>query len=276
MTTSNPTSQQPAIVPLYPDGAPGSEDWDQKEQLSDIAWAGFKVARNVTQPTLTAYLPEPAKSRGTGIIVCPGGAWHFLAVEHEGIDVARWLNARGIAAFILKYRLIKTGDDYEKEMQTNMADRDRMASLLNPLRPLLLKDGQQAVNVVREKAIEWEVNADRIGMMGFSAGGSLAVNVALRNDIACRPDFTAAIYTADWDDAPVPPDATPMFILCAADDEMASPNSIRLYTEWRNAGKPAELHIYAKGGHGFGMLKNDLPTDMWIDRFVDWLDAQGF
>jgi acetyl esterase/lipase len=274
MNTSDATSEQPVIIPLYPDGAPGSEDWDQKEQYADIVWAGFEVVRNVTQPTLTAYLPELAKSQGTGIIVCPGGAWHFLAVEHEGVDVARWLNARGIAAFILKYRLIKTGDDYEKEMQANMADRDRMASLLKPLRPLLLKDGQQAVKVVREKAMEWGVN--RIGMMGFSAGGSLAVNVALKNDIACRPDFTAAIYAADWDDAPVPPDAAPMFILCAADDDMASPNSIRLYTEWRSSGKPAELHIYAKGGHGFGMLKNDLPADMWIDRFADWLNAQGF
>jgi len=276
MDTPVTHSAQPVVIPLYPDGAPGSEDWDQEEQWSDIWWSDSKIIRNVTQPTLTVYLPDPAISQGTGVILCPGGAWHFLAFQQEGIDLAQWLNSRGIAAFILKYRLIRTGDDYQKEVQGNMMDPDRMAALMKSLRPLLLNDGQQAVRMVRERIPEWGLKPDRLGVMGFSAGGSLVVNTALTHDPDSRPDFAAAIYTGGWDEVPVPADAGPMFILCTADDEMASPNSLRLYAMWKAAGHPVELHIYSKGGHGFCLRKTNLPVDTWTDRFVDWLQAQGF
>jgi acetyl esterase/lipase len=273
--SASPFAQPPAI-PLYPDGAPGSEDWDQAEQWSDIWWSDHKVIRNVTQPTLTPYLPDPAIAQGTGVVLCPGGAWHFLAFKQEGIDVANWLNERGIAAFILKYRLIRTGEDYTKDVQRNMADPDRMAALMTPLRPLLLNDGQQAIRMVRERASGWGLEEDRIGMMGYSAGGSLALNVTLAHEPGCRPDFTAAIYTGSGDELPVPADAGPLFILCAADDEMASGNSLRLYTAWKAAGRTVELHIYSKGGHGFCLRKMNLPVDTWINRFADWLEAHGF
>ena len=232
------------------------------------------VVRNVTQPTLTAYLPDRAISRGTGVIICPGGAWHFLAFQHEGIDVARWLNSKGIAAFILKYRLIKTGDDFEREKQRNISEPGKMKALMEPLMPLVLSDGQQAVRTVRKGASEWGLKVDRIGIMGFSAGGSVAVNVALTHGPDCRPSFAAAIYTGEWDDVPVPSDAAPMFILCAADDTMAS-NSLRLYAMWEAADYPVELHVYSKGGHGFGMEKRGLPADTWISRFADWLQAHS-
>jgi len=276
MSTPVSHTAQPVVIPLYPDGAPGPGDWDQEEQWSDISWSDRKIIRNVTQPTLAAYLPDPAIARGTGVVLCPGGAWHFLAFQQEGIDLAQWLNSQGIAAFALKYRLIKTGEDYEREMQRNIMDPDRMASLMEQLRPLLLDDGQQAMRIVRKRMREWGLSPDGIGMMGFSAGGTVTVNVALTHEPDCRPDFVAAVYTGPWGDEPVPADAAPMFILCTADDEMASGNSLRLYTMWKAAGHPVEMHIYAKGGHGFCLRKTDLPVDGWKNRFVEWLQGQGF
>lgn len=274
MNTPIAPKSRPEIIPLYPEGPPGSEAWDQKEQWTEISLTSDKVLRNVSQPTLTAYLPDPAIARGTGVVVCPGGAWHMLAIQHEGIDVATWLNSQGIAAFVLKYRLIQTGEDFAGELQRNLSDPDKMASLMKKMRPLLLNDGQQAIRIVRERAPEWALKKERIGVMGFSAGGSVVVNAALTHSPECRPDFIAAIYAADYDADPVPADAAPLFILCAADDEMASTNSLRLYTEWRSAGRPVELHIYSKGGHGFGMRTMNLPSDGWIDRFVEWLQSQ--
>ena len=268
-------SKDPVVIPLYPDGAPGSEDWDQQEEWSDISWSDSKIVRNVTQPTLTVYLPDPDIATGTGAVLCPGGAWHFLAFQQEGIDLAQWLNTQGIAAFALKYRLIRTGDDYEREVQQNMMDPDRREDLMKPLRPLILNDGQQAVRMVRERLTEWGLKPDRIGMVGFSAGGNVAVNTALTHDPDCRPDFVAAIYSGGWEDVTVPEDAPPMFILCAADDEMASANSLRLYNMWKTAGHPVELHIYSKGGHGFCLRKMNLPVDTWRNRLVDWLQAHG-
>ena len=150
-----------------------------------------------------------------------------------------------------------------------------MTELMKPLRPLLIADGQQAVRVVRQHAAEWGIAADRIGVMGFSAGGAVTVNVALQHDAGSRPDFAAAIYSAGWEEIPVPADAPPLFVLCAADDLMAAPLSVRLYTDWQAAGHAVELHIYSQGGHGFGMTRQGLPSDTWIDRFGDWLGVQG-
>ncbi len=266
------TDAQSMIIPLWPDGAPGSEGWTQQEEESLIPPA-LKVVRNVTQPTLTAYLPDPALATGTAVIVCPGGASHFLSIDMEGIDVARWLSSRGIAAFVLKYRLVRTGDDFPAEVWEALADRDVMAERMASLRPLILADGQQAVHIVRARANRWGIAPGRIGMLGFSAGGTVTANVALQHDDGSRPDFAAVIYGAGHRDAPVPADAPPLFVLCAADDQMAAPLSVRLYEEWRAAGHPAELHIYAQGGHGFGMRKQGLPSDTWIERFADWLTA---
>ena len=263
---------QPLVLPLWPAGAPGSEDWSWTEEESLIP-PSLKVIRNVSQPTLTAYLPDPAIATGTAVVVCPGGAFHFLSIDMEGTDVARWLNARGVAAFVLKYRLIRTGDDFPAVVWQNLSDRNKMTQLMEPLAPLVVADGQQAVRLVRQRAAEWALSPNRIGIMGFSAGGMVAVNVALRHDGESRPDFAAPIYAAHWQAAPVPADAPPLFILCAADDDMATANSIPLYSNWRSAGQSAELHIYASGGHGFGMQQRGAPTDTWIERFGDWLQA---
>jgi acetyl esterase/lipase len=244
--------------------------------------ANFKVIRNVAQPTLMAYFPKPADANGTAVgnatavIVCPGGAFHFLSIDHEGTDVATWLTAHGIAAFVLKYRLLRTGDDFTTQVWKNLDHPTRMAELMKPLRPLIRADGQQAVRVVRERAVDWGIRPDRIGIMGFSAGGRVTMEVALQHDAHSRPDFAAPIYGAFAGDLSVPAHAPPLFIMGAADDDLIPPaESVRLFNAWRTAERSAELHIYAKGGHGFGMRKQDLPTDTWIERFEEWLEAQG-
>jgi acetyl esterase/lipase len=271
---------QPIIIPLWPNGAPGSEDWTQQEQETPaIPPLGVKVVRNIAQPSLMAFLPDAATATGTAVIVAPGGAFHFLAIDHEGWDVARWLNARGIAAFVLKYRVLETAvrdEDFLREFGEHMADRDWLRKRMPWIGGLAVADGQQAVRLVRRRAAEWNVAPDRIGVMGFSAGGVVTTGVAARYDAESRPNFAAPIYTAPWEVATVPADAPPLFIALANDDQMAVDASVPLYTKWRAAGHPAELHIYAKGGHGFGMLKNGVPADAWIERFGEWLVGQGF
>jgi acetyl esterase/lipase len=216
---------------------------------------------------------------GTAVIICPGGAFHSLAIDHEGMDVARWLSVRGVAAFVLKYRLLQTevrDEDFERQIQANLSDRNKMREVTKQIGPLAIADGQQAVKVVRQHASQWGLAPERIGMMGFSAGGRVTVGVALEHDAESRPNFAAPIYGALWEELAVPADAPPLFIALANDDELAVDPSIALYCAWRAAAHPVELHIYAQGGHGFGMRKQGLPTDHWIDRFGEWLQVQGF
>lgn len=271
-----PPITPPMIIPLWPGGAPGSENWTQQEQVSTYSNFGLKVIRNVSQPTLTAYLPDPAVANGAAVIVCPGGAFHFLAYEHEGTQVAEWLNAHGIAAFMLKYRLIQTGDNFMAEVQARLADRSKLAGPLRALTPLILADAQQSVRLVRQRAAEWGVRPDRIGIMGFSAGGGVTMAVTLHHDASSRPDFAAPIYAAHFGELAVPDDAPPLFIVHASDDGLVPVTiSTAVYATWHAAKKPAELHIYEKGGHGFGMRKLGLPVDGWIERFGEWLGAHN-
>src|SRR5262245_54208119 len=217
---------EPQVITLWPDGALGSEDWSQPELESDAPPPfDIKVVRNVTRPTLTVFLPDASIATGTAVIVCPGGAFHFLAIEHEGIDVARWLNARGIAAFVLRYRLIKTPvseDEFTQAVQQNRADRSRFREHRQRLEPLILADGQQAVRLVRQRASEWGIASDRIGILGFSAGGLVTAMVALQHDTDSRPDFAAPIYSAPLEALQVPADAPPLFIAVADDDAFAA------------------------------------------------------
>jgi acetyl esterase/lipase len=271
-------STQPQVIPLWPNGAPGSETWTQVERQAVVPDSGMHVVWNVTQPTLTAYLPRPEVATGTAVVVAPGGAYHFLAIKHEGTDVAEWLAERGIAAFILRYRLIRTSDDVaqmRQETQKNLSDRERMRDLMLGLRPMIVADGQQAIRLVRERAAEWDARVERVGIVGFSAGGGVTTGVALEHDAASRPDFVAPIYPAPWDSITVPADAAPMFLALASDDDMAVRSSHALFSAWREAGVPVELHVFAKGGHGFGMRKQGLPSDRWIELFADWLRGQG-
>jgi acetyl esterase/lipase len=258
---------EPTVIPLWPGTAPGSEGADYPE--TEII-QGVKQIHNVTKPTLLAFLPEAAKATGSAWVICPGGGFQWLAIEYEGTDLARWLNANGVAAFVLKYRLMRTGDGAPQ-------DRAQMRELRATAIAQAVADGQQAVKLVRAHAAEWRISQDRIGIIGFSAGGYVAAAVALQHDDQSRPDFAAPIYGLMPLEIRVPADAPPIF-LAQADDDRTVPtveNTVRLYTAWKKAGVPAEMHIYLRGGHGFGMLKKGLPTDSWIDRFHDWLELQG-
>lgn len=265
---------QPQVIPLWREGEIDTTGWDQPEEIL-YHNPSLKVIRNVSRPSLTAFLPEPACANGSAVIVAPGGAYHFLAFEHEGIQVAEWLNARGVAVFMLKYRLVQTGGDFPRVVDRTLADPQKMAEKVYPLFPLITADGCQAVRLVRSRAAEWGLDPARIGMMGFSAGGMATLSTALHYDASSRPDFAAPIYSAPPLKGPVPPDAPPLFLCCAADDDMASAVSTQYYAEWRAAQRPVELHIYARGGHGFGMNYQGLPSDDWIVRFAEWLQSLG-
>ncbi len=269
------TPVQPQVIPLWAEGEIDTTGWDQPQEIAYLK-DGLKVIRNVVRPSLTAFLPDPALANGTAVIVCPGGAYHFLAFEHEGIDVATWLNARGIAAFILQYRLVQTGSDFPECVDENLNDPQKWSARVEPVLPLIAADGCQAVRLVRAHAAEWNLLPNRIGILGFSAGGNLTLSVALKFTADSRPDFAAPIYAAPPTPAPIPANAPPLFLLCAADDDMASAVSTEYYGAWRSAGRPVELHIYSKGGHGFGMRRPGLPCDQWIERFTDWLSGEGF
>jgi acetyl esterase/lipase len=268
---------EPQVISLWPGAAPGSESWTQKETESAIPGTTVRIVQNVTRPTVTAFLPDPSKANGTAVVICPGGAFHFLTMDDEGTGVARWLNARGVAAFVLKYRLTRTGDDVFAQIQEIIRDRSKYDAIVRQLNPMIAADGQQAIRVVRQNSAKWGIDPGRIGILGFSAGGYLALTVALEHSADSRPDFLGAIYAPTRDDLPVPADAPPLFAVAADDDPVVSPagNSVRIYSAWKAAGKPGELHIYSRGGHGFGIRKQNLPTDGWIDRFGEWLQVQG-
>jgi len=267
------------VIPLYQGTPPGStpESYPEKEYFSKI-W-NTEVVTNVTKPTLTLFKPAAGTANGTAIVICPGGGFMALSINSEGNDVAKYLAAKGVTAFVLKYRLAHTGEDATQEFTQMIADRQKFGETVGKVIPLSIADGLAAVTYVRQHASEWGIAPDRVGIIGFSAGGTVAAGVAYHYTPDGRPAFVAPIYAAAGrlKDAAVPADAPPMFIAAATDDQLGlAPDSVALYEKWREAKKPVELHMYAKGGHGFGMHKHDIPTDHWIDRFADWLDLQGF
>lgn len=268
---------QDKVIRLYEGAAPGSENWKhQEKENNQNAWQ-TRIVYNVVNPTLTVFEPAPGTANGTAVVICPGGGFHALSIDSEGFDVARWLAKKGITSFVLKYRLveIKTNDPIGEIMQKG----PKMDQDVRPIVPLAMADGLKAMEYVRKNAKLYNVNPSRIGIMGFSAGGTVTTSVAMNYTKDSRPDFVAPIYLAyDWvPNKNVPQDAPPLFLLAATDDQLGlAPNSVRLYNEWTGAQKTAELHLYAKGGHGFGMRTQNLPSDRWIQLFADWLEVQGF
>ena len=276
------TAQAQRVIALYEGKAPGSESWTWSEAESTKNMFNTRVIYNVSTPTLTAYLPDPATATGTAIVIAPGGAFHTLSIDSEGVDVAKWLNSKGVAAFVLKYRVVRSlTDDPVKELMGKMQDFKKLDEENASVVPLAIADGKRAMEYVRGHAAEFGLRSDRIGLMGFSAGGTVTMGVGFDYTSANRPDFLAPIYpylgTSAIAKQVVPADAPPLFVCAATDDQLKlAPHSTKLYNDWIAAGKPAELHMYAKGGHGFGMRKQNLPTDTWIDRFGDWLALNGY
>jgi len=265
------------VVRLYEGSAPGSEDWTHSEKESRTNLWQTRVVFNVANPTLTIFPANLAKANGTALVICPGGAFFGLSIDSEGNDVARWLAEKGVTCFVLKYRLIECKtDDPTRELMA----RGNLDSIVAPIVKLAMADGNAAIGHVRKHARDYGVNPDRIGIIGFSAGGTVAASVAFNYSPETRPNFVAPIYLAyNWTikTGGVPADAPPMFVLAATDDPLGlAPQSVAIYQDWTAAKKPAELHLFSKGGHGFGMKKQNLPTDRWIELFADWLRVQGF
>jgi acetyl esterase/lipase len=273
-------------IRLWEGKAPGSEKWTHQETSTSSA-NGKVIIRDVVDPSMTAYLPDSSKSNGIAVVVCPGGAFRALSWESEGVAVARWLNKNGIAAFVLKYRLLKTesqnrmpfsmpGAGTKLQIKNANANPDPNNEELNNVIKLATSDGQQAIRLVRQNAKKWSINPSKIGIMGFSAGGGVVVGTALLNDPAAYPDFLVSLYGPSQVDVNVPANAPPLFIAVAANHKPVSMGCVALYTVWNEAGKPAELHVYSKGSGGFGMGGKGLPSDAWPDRFLEWLKAEGF
>lgn len=272
------TANAQQVIRLYPGAAPGSEKWthQEKEYFSPI-W-NTQVVTNVVQPTLTVFKAAPETANGTAVVICPGGGFHALSINSEGIDVAKWLQAKGVTAFVLKYRLVPTGEDGVKDLMAKINNRQKMNDDNAAVVPLAIADGLAAVSYVRKHASEFAISPARIGLMGFSAGGTVTSGVVFGYTPESRPDFIAPIYAylGALKEAAVPKDAPPMFVAAATDDQLGlAPDSLALYGKWLAAGKPVEIHMYSKGGHGFGMRKQSLPSDQWIERFGDWLQVQG-
>jgi acetyl esterase/lipase len=266
------------VIQIYPGAAPGSEDWNYPEkQYFSKVW-NTEVVSNVTHPTLTLFKPDPALANGTSAVICPGGGFMALSIASEGTDVAKWLAARGVTAFVLKYRIAHTGEDATQEFQDSFRDPKKFGEIIGKIVPLSIGDGLAAMAYVRKHAADWGLTADRVGIIGFSAGGTVTSGVGFHYTTESRPAFAAPIYAAAaaMQGEAVPTDAPPIFLAAASDDQLhLAPDSVQLYNQWTGAHKSAELHMYAKGGHGFGMRKQGSPSDHWIERFGEWLDSQG-
>jgi acetyl esterase/lipase len=249
-------------VRIWPGVAPGSERWTQQERTFTNTPVGT-VVQNVVTPTLTAYLPAKGTATGTGVIIAPGGAFVALAIDLEAIDVAKWLQQRGIAAFVLKYRTVEKKQDGVPAMDMDTAGRYGIA------------DGIQALRVVRQHAKQWSVAPNRVGFIGFSAGAMVASGALLQRDAAARPDFAALIYGAPFGVMPrIPATLPPVFMAWAKDDRVALRPVVRFRDALVAAGQKPEVHEYAAGGHGFGMKKQGTPSDRWIDDLYRWMEAQ--
>lgn len=269
-------------VKLYQGKAPGSENWTQKEAQMYSDLFKTEVVYNVTDPSLLVYqVPKGVKNTGTAIVIAPGGGFQSLSINREGIELAEALSKKGITAFVLKYRLNKTEtNDPAREMMDKL--KDRAAFEKNSLATIKLaaQDGKNALKYVRDNASKYGIDVKKVGIIGFSAGSTVAMETVLYNAENQLPDFVANIYGGPREEllkTATPEKKIPMFVCAASDDQLKlAPRSIQLYNKWLDAGQSVELHMYAKGGHGFGTGKHNLPVDSWLQRFEEWLVFQGF
>jgi acetyl esterase/lipase len=248
---------------------------------------GTTFLRNVSDPTLTVFSPR-GPGNGVGVIVVPGGGWTINAWTHEGLDVARWLSSLGYTAFVLKYR-VQGSDPDQQAFEVRMAaiDTGLAAGLSAGMKPREIgelistdtylearaacaDDGRRAIELVREQAGRFGVRSERVGMVGFSAGAFLAVDIAL-DPRAEQVAFIGAIYGGETSGAPIPGDAPPLFTAVAQNDILVKIVE-GLHADWSTADLPSEHHVFARGAHGFGMVRQGLPSDRWTDLFQAWLD----
>lgn len=264
-------------VRLYPGKAPGSEQWNWTEAVVEDPRSG-RIVYNVVDPELLIYRAPKDKANGTSIIVAPGGAFHILSIDNEGIDVAKRLNELGITAFVIKYRVVHsvTNNPFQ-ELMPLMSDFKKLDQINAPVVEMATRDGIEAMKYVQQHAAELAVDATRIGFMGFSAGGTLTMSVLMSAPMELKPNFIAPIYL--YGPAVIgntmPTQQTPIFLAVATDDQLGFvPHSIDLYQKWMTAKMPCELHIFEKGGHGFGIRPKGTSSDQWFSDFENWLRAR--
>jgi acetyl esterase/lipase len=275
--TPVPTPAQPNAIELGTGPLPGAtakESWHSQY--------GSLFARNVTVATLTPYLPDPSNASGAAVVVAPGGGFRTLSMENEGSNVAKALAAKGVAAFVLKYRLVQTPADmpgFEKSMaQMFSGAAARPPAPSNPqamaagIAPQL-EDARAAFAMIRRRAAEWHVDPNRVGMVGFSAGAMLTMTTALAGQDA-KPAFVGDIY-GPVGAMTVPADAPPLFVAVAADDPFFGGGETGIIKSWIAAKRPAELHLFEQGGHGFGMYPKETTSTGWFEEFVRWLGMHG-
>ena len=279
-------------VSLYNGVASGSED-RYRDEVCSVGAPPFedRILRNIVTPTLTPVLPRMSNATGTGVLVCPGGGYFALSIDHEGLDVAEWLAGRGVAAFVLKYRLMESPESEQAmaKVMESAAEAAEDAGAGDPeAHPVLaelmrrmdefadspLADGRVAIDVIRRRSDEWGVVRSRLGALGFSAGGRLLLDLSLQAKPELRPAFVGLIY-AVYPGRPLPDDAPAAFVAAAADDPLFN-HSLRAHDAWRQARRSVEAHLYTRGGHGFGLHRQGLPSDDWIEQFHRWMTSEGF
>lgn len=273
---------------LWPGPAPGTQEWKHPETVTHSP-NGDRIVSNVVEPTLTVFLPPAERATGAAVVVVPGGALRILSLDNEGTKVARWLNERGIAAFVLKHRTLQIppGEPLMPRLPAGTAARGEIeirnananpqpddAGLAEVLR-MSVADAQAAMRLVRSRAAEWRVDPHRVGMMGFSAGGGVAVGVTLAREPGTVPDFLVSLYGPSLQDVHLADDAPPLFIAVGSEHFNVTRGCLALFAAWRAADRPAELHVYDGITGGFGMTKRGVPVDGWNDRLHDWLVARG-
>lgn len=262
-------------IPLYATPPAGWEHPAQAELTEYWPPDHHRMLRNVSRPSVAVYLPSPATATGTGVVIAPGGGFVALSIDQEGVEVAQWLARHGIAAFVLTYRLNPTPEDPKAfwAEAIKLFGKKFDPAVTVPGEADATADARAAMALVRSKAGAYGLNVEHLGFLGFSAGGMIANNLA--TDGVTRPAFVGSIYAPVRPGVVAPADAPPMFSAIAANDPLFSDLAMQSFMTWRAAKRPVELHIYAKGGHGFGMRKQGLTSDYWIDDFNAWLASLG-
>jgi acetyl esterase/lipase len=265
-------------IALYPGAAPGSENWNWAERAAGSPTN--PTAQNVVHPVLMYYPADKSKSVGTAVIVAPGGGFRNLMMSYEGVDIAKRFNGMGVDAFVLKYRLIYTDPSAAgrgraaTQPAAAAAPTTNNAQAWQDIRGMAGADGQQAVRILRQDAAEYGFKPDRIGIIGFSAGGAVVIRTS-KGPAETRPNFAAAIYAAEANGDVPPVGSPPMFIAVAADDQSVGyQGSIDMFGAWRKANIPVELHVFQTGQHGFRKMGGG--SDHFMDRLEEWMKVNGF
>ncbi|QIL88572.1 hypothetical protein GNX18_01400 [Microbulbifer sp. SH-1] len=262
-------------IEIWPNEALALEARKDKESTTTVVLPAGNVIlkRNVSIPTLTVFPALKKNNEKTAILVLPGGAFGALAWDVEGTEIAQWLSERGITAFLLKYRVKDWAESDAGEAPKSLDDLKR---ILEPGRKLAVADATQAIKVLREKSDALNINKNKIGMIGFSAGAVTTMGVLLESPRENQPNFAAPIYGMTMSRGVPEEDAPPIFIVAAQDDStIPAQSSIEIFTLWNEIDRSAELHMYELGGHGFGMRPQGKPIDSWPQAFESWLRSKG-